>query len=149
MADAERTAEEWRAIAESQEFMAELASRRREATLREARNILWPGVDMALKALIRFEFKVRGLKWPTTQEAMMWIVTELGEAAEVILADIPGWVRNHPENHPPYSEERLAEEIGDVIYMMMVLAIINGVSPLTAMVKKITRKAEEVTHGGA
>ena len=77
--------------------------------------------------LIRNYYKVRGLKWPTVEQAMMWTQTELGEVYELLLARDGDWVRNHPWNKAMYSPGALAEELGDAIMMLIVAGIVEGV----------------------
>ena len=95
--------------------------------------------------LIKREYKVRGLKWPAdADDATDWLLTELAEVKELLLARKGGWVRNHPGDHPGFSPELLAEELGDVIRMALVAGIVEGVDPLEAMVDKSAEKMFEV-----
>lgn len=87
--------------------------------------------------LIREHYRVRKLKWPTLEEALMWAQTELAEVYELLLAKEGGWVRNNPDKHVAYSDEALAKELGDVILMLLVAGIAADVDPLVAMIKKM------------
>lgn len=93
--------------------------------------------------LIRNYYKVRGLKWPTIEQALMWTQTELAEAIEIILARERGWTRNSPEEHKERIASDLAEELGDAIMMLIVAGIVEGVDPLAALREKIERKIRE------
>lgn len=88
-------------------------------------------------------YQKRALKHPNLWEALGWATAELGEVYEVILSWQPGWVRNNPENHPVKSKEDLAEELGDVIFMLVVAGMEEGVDPLDALERKMERKLEE------
>ena len=92
--------------------------------------------------LIRNYYKVRGLKWPTIEQAMMWMQTEVSEVYEIIFAREEGWIRNNPDKHK-YVAPTLAEELGDAIMMLIVAGIIEGVDPLLALRKKMERKIRE------
>ncbi|MCK5642568.1 MAG: hypothetical protein KAJ19_17300 [Gammaproteobacteria bacterium] len=93
--------------------------------------------------LIRNYYKVRGLKWPTIEQAMMWVETELGETYELLLSRDGDWVRNHPWNKTMFSSGALAEELGDAIMMLIVAGIVEGVDPLAALREKIERKIRD------
>ncbi len=49
-------------------------------------------------------------------------------------------MRNHPEDKPGYSSEKLGEELGDVIMMAMVAGMARGVNPARSLTEKIHRK---------
>jgi NTP pyrophosphatase (non-canonical NTP hydrolase) len=89
---------------------------------------------------IRNYYTKRGLAWPNFEDAMKFVATEIGEVYEVDLSRNPTWVRNNPQDKPTFSKEQLASELGDVIMMVMVAGIVEGVDPLDALVKKINRK---------
>ena len=103
-----------------------------------------------INELIREHYRVRKQKWPTLEEALMWAQTELAEVYELLLAKEGGWVRNNPDKHPPYSDEALAEELGDAILMLLVAGYVTDVDPLVAMIKKIkaaiTKEMNKVLH---
>jgi|WetSurMetagenome_2_1015567.scaffolds.fasta_scaffold21971_7 NTP pyrophosphatase (non-canonical NTP hydrolase) len=85
-------------------------------------------------------YKGRQLKLPDAWESLAFATTELGEVYELLLARKGGWTRNNPENKPTFSREALAEELGDVIMMVMVAGISEGVDPIDALESKIERK---------
>lgn len=91
-------------------------------------------------------YEKRKLSWPDFNDAMKFVATEIGEVYEVDLSRNPTWVRNNPQNKPIFSEEQLASELGDVIMMVMVAGIAEGVDPLEALIKKIRRKLEVVNQ---
>jgi len=90
-------------------------------------------------------YKKRGLKWPDFSDAMKFVLTEIGEVYEIDLSRVGGWVRNNPDNKPiTFDKERLATELGDVIMMIMVAGMAEGVNPLAALIRKINKKLETV-----
>ena len=90
--------------------------------------------------LIQQEFALRNKVRPTVEEAILWLITELAEVAEIQLDRGRTWVRNNPENKSQYSKEHLAEELGDVIYMALVAGMVAEVDPLQAMEYKVKAK---------
>jgi len=52
---------------------------------------------------------------PNLSEALMWMVTEVGEALDAYLSLNPKWTRNNPKPAP--TSEKIAEEIFDAIMM--------------------------------
>lgn len=98
-----------------------------------------------VKNLIEYYYHKRGLKWPDFNDAMKFVLTEIGEVYEIDLTRTGGWVRNNPDNKPiTFDKERLASELGDVIMMVMVAGIVEGVDPLQALLNKIHRKLEAI-----
>jgi NTP pyrophosphatase (non-canonical NTP hydrolase) len=89
-------------------------------------------------------YKKRGLKWPDFDDAMKFALTEVGEVYEIDLAREGGWVRNNPDAKPEFDKERLSTELGDVIMMLMVAGIVEGVNPLASLVTKINKKIEAI-----
>ena len=92
---------------------------------------------------IKDYYEKRGLKHPNIWEALGWATAELGEVYEVIMSWNPDWVRNNPQDHPVKTMEDLAEELGDVILMLMVAGLESGIDPIDALRVKMLRKIEE------
>jgi len=92
-------------------------------------------------------FKVRGLKKPTPEQAVLWAMTELGEAADELLRRSGPWVRNNPEKMRSFDRAAFVEELGDTILMLLIAAHeLDRSNPLVAMVSKIERKIAEEVH---
>lgn len=96
---------------------------------------------------IKDYYEKRQLLRPNIWEALGWATTELGEVYEVLLSK-KNWVRNNPEDHPQPSVDTLAEELGDVIFMLVVAGIVEGVDPIEALEKKMQRKLSLKTATG-
>jgi NTP pyrophosphatase (non-canonical NTP hydrolase) len=97
----------------------------------------------SITKIVQDYYEVRKLVKPTIWEALGWVSAELGEVYEVIMSWSPKWVRNNPQDHPVKTKEDLAEELGDVILMVIAAGLSEGVDPLEAMLNKIARKTKE------
>ncbi len=113
-------------------------SRPGERDLQDKPTAVWAAC--VVESLIDEHHTARGLKFPNEWEALAFAQTEMGEVYELLLAEIPGWTRNHPERHEGFTEERFAEELGDVIMMLMMAGMARGVNPLDALAKKLYAK---------
>lgn len=100
---------------------------------------------MEIVELVRRYYDKRQLKWPTFDEAMKFVHTEIAEVYELDLSRIGGFVRNHPENKSQFSKDALAEELGDAIFMLLVAGYSEGVDPLDAMQKKMKDRLERLS----
>lgn len=92
---------------------------------------------MKLESLIAYYYRVRKYKMPTAQQALMWLITELGEASELLLARETGWVRNNPQNHEAWSAERFADELGDIVMMAVVAGQAEGVDVIARLEERL------------
>lgn len=92
-------------------------------------------------------YEKRGLAYPNLQEALNWAHTEMGEVYEIIMSWEPKWIRNNPEDHPAQSKESLAYELGDVIMMLIMAGLAEGVDPINALKNKMKRKLEKSVSG--
>lgn len=102
--------------------------------------------DLSLLGRVYNYYKLRGLKFPSFDNAMKFLQTELAEVYELDLARIGGWERNNPQNKPSFSPEKLAEELGDAIMMLIVAGIAEGVDPVDALKRKMERKLDELRN---
>lgn len=98
---------------------------------------------MDLVKNIKDYYEKRQLKHPDIWEALGWSICELGEVYEVLLSMKGGWIRNNPEKHPTKTKEDLAEELGDVIFMLIVAGIEEGLDPIQALENKMSRKLKK------
>lgn len=99
---------------------------------------------MNVTDLISRYFELRQYQMPDVWEALAWADTEKGEALEVLLAKKGGWVRNNPDGKPGWDPDLFAEELGDMIMMLVVAGQAEGVDPLEALVRKMKRKAPDL-----
>jgi NTP pyrophosphatase (non-canonical NTP hydrolase) len=97
-----------------------------------------------LSKIIDHYYNQRGYVWPDFADAMKFIQTELGEVYELDLARSANYVRNNPQNKPQFDLEALAEELGDVLMMVMVAGMVEGVDPMQALEDKLQRKLHKL-----
>jgi NTP pyrophosphatase (non-canonical NTP hydrolase) len=94
-----------------------------------------------LLSLIKEYYDYRKLQYPPDAwQSLAFSTTELAEVYELLLDRQGGYVRNNPESKPKFSKERLAEELGDAIFMLLVTGIIEDVDPLQALENKMRTK---------
>ena len=93
-----------------------------------------------LSELIRAYYQIRELKEPTTTEAILWAMSELGEACDVLLEMKGGWTRNHPEDKRD-TVDALAEELADTLMMIMVAGHTIGFDLEEVLIERMKRKA--------
>jgi len=94
----------------------------------------------ALTALVQKYTRLRRYRKPVGLAGPSWITTELAEVLEILLGREGDWVRNNPGDHDNVTDDKLAEELSDVIFMAIFTGIVNGVDPLAAMIKKMEDK---------
>lgn len=103
-------------------------------------------IDPAMLAeAIAYHFDGRGRMWPTTEDSLLWMITEIAEAFELLSAK-KNYVRNNPDDKEPFSKERFAEELGDVIYMAIITGLVEGVNPLDALLNKMNNQIKKETN---
>lgn len=123
----------------------------------------------SLRERIDLYYHLRGLKHPNATQAMLWLITELSELAEAVVAatgqpknpdviaafaaleisadmaekaltSVPGWVRNNQTE----GTLDLPGEIGDVLMMLdRVADTLNQEEPHICLERKMTRKLKE------
>lgn len=75
-------------------------------------------------------YQARGLVMPSTDEAMLFLVSEIGELADALISGRGAWVRNNQER-----ERSIPDELADVMMMTLVLAYTLGVDPALKLQK--------------
>ena len=96
---------------------------------------------IGLEEIILFYFKERGYVMPNVWEALAFADTEKAEALEVLLAgNGKKWVRNNPEDKPDWDRDAFADELGDMLMMITIAGLTEGLFPVTAMLEKMKRK---------
>jgi len=94
--------------------------------------------------IIKDYYIKRNLKWPDFHQALKFVHTELGEVYELDLSRDGGWIRNNPENKPEFDKNDLAKELGDVVMMIIVAGIAEGVDVEQALANKLSKKLEQL-----
>lgn len=95
-----------------------------------------------LRNYLVYYIKERPLIMPNFDDAMKFVITELAEVYEFDLSR-KTWIRNNPDDKPSFSKEKLSEELGDAIMMLMVAGIAEGVNPLKSLYEKTQLKLKE------
>jgi len=86
----------------------------------------------------------RQLVVPNFDEAIHWHTTEVAEALELHLQTVgQDWVRNNPDSKELFSFEKLGEELGDAIMMLIMAGVSYGVCPLESLLQKMERKLND------
>lgn len=86
----------------------------------------------ALSKQVLKHFETKGRVWPSVEDALLFMMTEVAEAIELILIR-KKYVRNHPEHKEFFTPARFAEELSDVIYMAVIAGEVEGVDPLNEL----------------
>ena len=94
-----------------------------------------PTNNHKLPEVVRAYFEHRGLTAPDAGQALLFLVSEVGELADAFVEEQAQWVRNNPERN-----RNISDEIGDVLMMLTVFADAQGIDPMDAMLKKFKRK---------
>lgn len=93
--------------------------------------------DVYLTDLVTSYYETRGLVWPDTKQAYLWLVSEVGElGAALNQAENSTWVRNND----PATKEGPEAELGDVLMMLYVLAMTMTENPAVNMFEKMDLK---------
>ena len=85
--------------------------------------------------IVKNYYEFRGLTQPDTNQAFLFLVSEIGELSDALVANQASWVRNNPDR-----ERQIPAEIGDVLMMLTVFAATQGIDPIEAMLEKMRSK---------
>ena len=92
--------------------------------------------DDFIKMCIRkYYLKREDLKIPNPEDALHFLVSEVGELSDAFVEEKDNWGRNNPDKI-----RSIEDEVGDVLMMLYVFAMLSGISPILSMVKKHRRK---------
>ena len=89
---------------------------------------------VGLREIVETYYRHRGLTQPDATQALLFLVSEVGELADAHVESQAEWVRNNER------ERGVEDEIGDVLMMLTVFAATQGVDPVDAMLNKFRRK---------
>ena len=92
-------------------------------------------MQQKISEIVKAYYEYRGLTNPDANQAYLFLVSEIGELADALVANQAKWVRNNPER-----ERDIEAEIGDVLMMLTVFSMEMGIDPVEAMLKKMERK---------
>lgn len=92
---------------------------------------------MTLIELVKGYYEFRGLVWPDANQALLFLVSEMGELADAQVHSEAQWVRNNVREREP------ADEAADILMMLTVYCINRGIDPIQALQAKMKRKGYE------
>ena len=95
-------------------------------------------MQQKLNDIVEEYYAYRGLTTPDANQAYLFLVSEIGEMADALVANQADWVRNNPDR-----ERSVEPEIGDVLMMLTVCAAQLGIDPVEAMLNKMKSKGFE------
>lgn len=87
-----------------------------------------------LQQLIESYYTSRELVSPNADQALLFLVSEIGELADAHVHLQAEWARNNQH------ERSIQDEIGDVMMMLTVYAVAHGTDPVGCMLDKMRRK---------
>jgi NTP pyrophosphatase (non-canonical NTP hydrolase) len=90
---------------------------------------------MTLQELINSYYAFKKMRMPDATDAHLFFVSEVGELADAIVSQKPGWTRNNPDKH-----RDIPDEIGDCLQMLTVYALQMGLDPIECMKAKWASK---------
>jgi len=93
-------------------------------------------VDSRIKLQVMDYYEQRGLVMPDTEEALHFLVSEIGELSDAYVHQKKDWIRNNEK------ERDLAEEAADVLMMLYVLSLAADIHPFTRLIKKMKEKLD-------
>jgi len=101
-------------------------------------------IDMNLSKLVADLKASPNFKMPNPEQALLFLTSEVGEAADALSSTWNGYVRSEEHNALCQPEVRLkvAAELADVVIMASVAMAALGVNPDEALQKKFTELVE-------
>ena len=89
---------------------------------------------MTLIEIVEKYYQFRGYAVPDAGQALLFLVSEMGELADAHVHTQADWVRNHAR------ERDVAGEVGDVMMMLTAYCMATGLDPVGAMLDKMRSK---------
>lgn len=85
--------------------------------------------------VVKAYYQFRGLTVPDDTQALLFLVSEVGELADSHVEQQGDWIRNHAEK-----ERGVEDEVGDILMMLTAYCIARGIDPVECMVNKFKKK---------
>jgi len=92
-----------------------------------------------LREIVNSYYRFRGYVEPDASQALLFLVSEVGELADYLLHNQANWVRNNPENKNG-DRQALASEVADCLLMLVKLSDKLGIDPQQALIQKLESK---------
>jgi NTP pyrophosphatase (non-canonical NTP hydrolase) len=96
--------------------------------------------DVTLAEIVMSYYAHHGLVMPNADQALLFLVSEIGELADAHVHGQDRWVRNDGEK-----ERSITDEVGDVMMMLTVCAMQHGLDPVGAMLAKMRKRGFPAT----
>jgi NTP pyrophosphatase (non-canonical NTP hydrolase) len=85
--------------------------------------------------IVRAYYDFRGLTVPDDSQALLFLVSEVGELADAHVEQMAEWIRNNANK-----ERSVEDEVGDILMMLTAYCLSRGIDPLDCMLSKFTKK---------
>jgi len=85
--------------------------------------------------VVKAYYEFRGLTVPDDSQALLFLVSEVGELADAHVEQQASWIRNHAQK-----ERSVDDEVGDVLMMLTAYCISRGIDPVECMLNKFKKK---------
>ena len=85
--------------------------------------------------VVKAYYDFRGLTVPYDSQALLFLVSEVGELADAHVEQQASWIRNHAQK-----ERSVDDEVGDVLMMLTAYCISRGIDPVEFMLNKFKKK---------
>lgn len=85
--------------------------------------------------VVKAYYQFRGLTIPDDAQALLFLVSEVGELADAHVEQQAEWIRNHADK-----ERSIDDEVGDILMMLTAYCIARGIDPVEAMLNKFEKK---------
>jgi len=99
-----------------------------------------------LEKIVVEYYNFRKLVRPNRDQALQFLVSEIGELADANVHEQANWVRNHEK------ERNVADEVGDVMMMLTSYCLASGLpDPIVCMTRKFSKKGfsiSDIANGG-
>ena len=90
---------------------------------------------MSIIETVKAYYKFRGLGVPDDTQALLFLVSEVGELSDAHVEQQGDWLRNHADK-----ERSVEDEVGDVLMMLTAYCISRGIDPVECMLGKFNKK---------
>jgi len=91
-------------------------------------------ITSTLAEKVQAYYQFRGLVVPDATQALLFLVSEIGELSDAHVNYQSAWVRNNDR------ERLIPDEIGDVQMMLIAYCIAQGLDPVGCMLDKMRKK---------
>lgn len=98
---------------------------------------------MTLEEIVKRYYEFRGYEVPDAGQALLFLVSEVGELADAHVHSQALWVRNNER------ERSVPDEVGDVMMMLVMYCAAQGLDPAGVMLDKMRARGFEISLGAS